>query len=498
MSSRATTTDSSKVEGDTSGVEDRLGLTIVDGLGLDGEVCELLRPGKVVDDGVTGECALPRWFYEVPSWDTAKNAALTPHFTLHEFMMVDLREDARVRRWPRYVPLGITLLAAHLELLRLEVGTLVWVSANGGYRSPAHSRNRSVGAHSWGTAADIYRIGDEFLDTPERIARAADRLGGLCPALRMRPWGHGPGQTDDGVLRSIAKKDVTDSEEVGISILSMPGVGLEAELELVVDEAPARPEAIFGDPRAFLRAPYLHRTGTSYQLATGGAVYFDTGVVEVATPIIEIEPGCAARVGRSLWETILLVRESLDAWEEREGRPTRLVGFSMHYNVSFERQGDRASRAPDRSVEALARMLSYLLPPPIMLLAANRRSTGVGVRPRRSRIEVTVDFTPSPALVIATAAVVTGIVWAAMKWPTYRLREAERRGLPIMADYEPVAHTSRQGWLANAGSYPHDPFSETPAGRRWKTTDGRSRTLREIAWETARYFDGISSGSGTP
>ena len=288
------------------------------------------------------------------------------------------------------------------------------------------------------------------------------------------------------------KKDGSDHflADFGAPLLAMPGVGLEAEFELFVDEERARPEDVFGDPRGFLDVPYVHRTGRSYQLATGGAVYFDTGVLEVATPIIEIEPGCAARVGRSLWETIFLVRESLDSWERRTGRRARLAGFSAHYNVSFEPQGRlRPDPTPEaRTVERLAHALSYVLPAPVMLLAANKRSTGVGVRPRGNRVEVTVDFTPSPALAIATAAVVTGVVRSTMAWDRYTAAEAERRGVPVFAGFQPVAHTSRQGWLAKAGCYPRDPFEEHPDDPIWPMTDGRLMTLRQIAWETTRHF----------
>ena len=84
---------------------------------------------------------------------------------------------------------------------------------------------------------------------------------------------------------------------------------MEAEFALVVDDQQVKPEDLFGDPRAFVRGPLMHRQGTSYHIPTGGAVYFDTGVVEVATPVIEIERGCAARAGRSLWEAILFIRD---------------------------------------------------------------------------------------------------------------------------------------------------------------------------------------------
>jgi hypothetical protein len=51
---------------------------------------------------------------------------------------------------------------------------------------------------------------------------------------------------------------------------------------------------------------------------------------------VEIERGCAARAGRSLWEALQFIRGELDAWYARNGRESRLAGFSAHYNVSFD------------------------------------------------------------------------------------------------------------------------------------------------------------------
>src|SRR5512134_2985749 len=174
--------------------------------------------------------------------------------------------------------------------------------------------------------------------------------------------------------------------------IQLAAIGMEAEVALVGDDQPVRPEDVFGDPRTFIRGPLLHRTGTSYHLPTGGAIYFDTGVIELATPVIEIARGCGARAGRSLWEALHFVRTELDAWEERTHNRSRLVGFSAHYNVSLDGPAD------DRQADRLAFLLTHILPAPVLLLAANRRSTGVGVRPRGNRIEVTVDFTPDAAL----------------------------------------------------------------------------------------------------
>src|SRR5688500_933021 len=75
---------------------------------------------------------------------------------------------------------------------------------------------------------------------------------------------------------------------------AQPAVGLEAEFAVLLDGQPVKPEDVFGSPTAIVRQRMMHRTGRSYHLPTGGAVYFDTGVIEVATPMIELEPGCAA------------------------------------------------------------------------------------------------------------------------------------------------------------------------------------------------------------
>ena len=277
--------------------------------------------------------------------------------------------------------------------------------------------------------------------------------------------------------------------------LLLAAIGMEAEFSLFVDDEPVKPEDLFGDPRAFLRGPLLHRVGTSYSLPTGGAVYFDTGVIEVATPVIEIEPGCAARAGRSLWESIHLVRRALDDWERRTGRAARLVGFSAHYNISFELP--EAEQGTARTVEQLALLLSYILPIPVMLLATNRRSTGIGVRPRGDRIEVTADFTPSAALTIAAGTLITGITRAVMRWPSFGLDQLAERGLPVIEGFRPMPHTSRKGWLARKDRFPHDPFTVGPDAPVWRVepaffekrgTEPRALSLREIAHAVGRHF----------
>ncbi|HEU4455203.1 MAG TPA: hypothetical protein VFR81_19220 [Longimicrobium sp.] len=268
--------------------------------------------------------------------------------------------------------------------------------------------------------------------------------------------------------------------------LKLAAIGMEAEFQVTVDGALVRPEDVFGDPRAFIRGDLMHRVGTSYHLPTGGAVYFDTGVIEVATPVIEIERGCAARAGRSLWEAILHVREDLDEWERRNGKEVRLVGFSTHYNISFELPREQQGRS--RTVQKLALLLSYILPVPVMMLAANRRSTGIGVRPRGDRIEITADFTPSASLMIATGTLITGIVREVMTWPSFELEMLDERELPILRHYQPIPHTSRKGWLAKLDCFPENPFQADVDRPLWETRDGRRLSLRAIAGLTVKHF----------
>jgi hypothetical protein len=268
--------------------------------------------------------------------------------------------------------------------------------------------------------------------------------------------------------------------------LSLDAIGLEAEFAVLRNGIQVRPEDLFGSPRRFIRTPMMHRTGRSFHLPTGGAIYFDTGVIEVATPVIEIDRGCGARAGRSLWESILFVRRELDAWERKREEQVRLAGFSTHYNISFDPPARQ--RTNGRSVESLALLLTHILPVPVMMLAANKRSTGIGVRPRGNRIEVTADFTPSAPLMVATATLVVGIVREVMRWGSFDLSELDGHDLPVVSGFTPLPHSSRRGWVAKAKSFSHDPFGADVNAKEWKLTTGEMISLREMAGRIARKF----------
>lgn len=268
--------------------------------------------------------------------------------------------------------------------------------------------------------------------------------------------------------------------------LKMPVIGMESEFNVWLDEQEIVPEAYWKHPKAFIDAPLLERERTSSQIPTGGAVYFDRGVIEVVTPVIELAPHSTARMVRNLWEQIGFVRDQLTQWEKREGHTVRLKAYSSHYNISYEIPKEQQNRR--RNEKLLAHLLAYILPVPIMLLGANRRSTGVGVRPRGARIEVTVDFTPDPGLMIATAALVVGIVREVMTWPSYELSLLKTLPFPVIDGVIPGKHTTRKGWLTKDFHYPQSPYTCDVNDPIWKTQHGDKKSLRQIARETAWFF----------
>ena len=167
-------------------------LEVIDGLTLSEEHRALLQADEMVEDEQGKTHRLPRFFYAVPSWAKAHETRLSPHFRLSELMTVDCREaDLLLRTFPHYVPCTVALLARYLEDLRREADAVVFVSANGGYRSPAHRRNKAPGPHCWATAADIYRVSDTYLNEEKSIAKYADIARSLGPQLLVRPYSEG-------------------------------------------------------------------------------------------------------------------------------------------------------------------------------------------------------------------------------------------------------------------------------------------------------------------
>jgi hypothetical protein len=188
-------------------------LRAIDGLNLPEEYRALLRPGQAETDFLGNTHHLPRFFYEIGSWQEAQEVRLAPHFTLAELMLVDCREARLLlSQFPHYVPCAIVLLARFLEDLRRDVDAPVFISANGGYRSPAHQIGGAKSIHAWGTAVNIYRIGDTFLSDTKSIEKYGGIAASLSPAALVRPFGPERGKTDDHLHIDLGFVSLTPRE----------------------------------------------------------------------------------------------------------------------------------------------------------------------------------------------------------------------------------------------------------------------------------------------
>lgn len=188
----------------------------VDGLTLGEEYRAVLRPGELMRDRSRRLRRLPRYFYEIPSWEAARDTDLTPHFKVWEFINVDVREADPLRTaWPRYIPCAVAVLAGQLELFRREVDTYVHISANGGYRSPGHRLSTHASTHCWGTAVNVYRVGDDWLDDERTIGRYARIARELIPGLWVRPWGHDLAEADDHLHLDLGYTEAVPHDSPG-------------------------------------------------------------------------------------------------------------------------------------------------------------------------------------------------------------------------------------------------------------------------------------------
>lgn len=174
-----------------------IALRVVDGRRLEKKYRDALRPGGVLPDSLGQAHTLPRYFYEIPSWDVALSLQLSEHFALWEFIHTDVHEAEPLRTFPRYVPCAINLLALALEQFREAVKAYVHIASNGGYRSPSHALTVHATPHAWGTAVNIYRVGDRMLDEQDVLEHYATIAAKAMPGVYVRPFGTKPGMTDD-------------------------------------------------------------------------------------------------------------------------------------------------------------------------------------------------------------------------------------------------------------------------------------------------------------
>ena len=112
----------------------------------------------------------------------------------HTSRRTHLKQGRAIRR-SRSAAL-VTLLAFALVLTAI----LGWqaLDAERSHRAAAESALSDYASpHCWGSAANIYRIGDEWLDTQEKIEKYAAIARRVAPAIWVRPYGPNKGFADD-------------------------------------------------------------------------------------------------------------------------------------------------------------------------------------------------------------------------------------------------------------------------------------------------------------
>jgi hypothetical protein len=181
----------------TSEVPENGGLKVVDAFDLDDELRSILKPGEMVRDAHGRRHRLPRYFYEIPSHEIASGIRLTPHFSMNEFILTDLKEAQRLQHYPRYVPCAVRILAFYLEEFREKASASVHVAVNGAYRSPSHKLSVNATPHMWGTAADIFRIGSTILRTQDAIEKYNEIAEDVSDEIHVLPYGHVTGHDAD-------------------------------------------------------------------------------------------------------------------------------------------------------------------------------------------------------------------------------------------------------------------------------------------------------------
>src|SRR4028118_315227 len=118
---------------------------------------------------------------------------------------------------------------------------------------------------------------------PSALSALPSRPNPACRLLTLKPLSSMPSD----LLKNELDSEIARSRR---NWLAMPVIGMESEFNVWLDEVEINPEPYWKHPSAFIDRPLLSREKSSLQLPTGGAVYFDRGVIEVVTPVIELAP----------------------------------------------------------------------------------------------------------------------------------------------------------------------------------------------------------------
>ena len=77
-----------------------------------------------------------------------------------------------------------------------------------------------------------------------------------------------------------------------------------------------------------------------------------------------------------------------------------------------------------------------------------------------------------------------------ISWPSYRVDELARRGLPTLEGVKPGKHPTRNGWITKDFHFVRNPYTAKLDAKSWRLAGGGGKkiSLRELALTTAMYF----------
>lgn len=192
---------------------------------------------------------------------------------------------------------------------------------------------------------------------------------------------------------------------------------------------------------------------------TGATITTDGPHAEIATPPVDLRPGCTAEV--------LAHAAAAGAHLLGQLHGRNLIGYSTHINVEVD----------DRIVVRVARLIARRLALPIMLGLDRADSPGLLIRPRPGRLEVGGEFAAGDQLRAATVITIAMVLLAESRLGPRGWRPAVRPR-PAVVDA-----TERYGWYLDRRAFGPDLYREGRSARIGGSTAGE---LLQHLWTQGR------------
>lgn len=200
---------------------------------------------------------------------------------------------------------------------------------------------------------------------------------------------------------------------------------------------------------------------------TGAVITTDGPHAEIATPPVDLRPGCTLEVLAHAAAAEAHLRGQLDRLS--------LIGYSTHISVEVD----------DRIVVAVARTIARQLALPIMLGLDRSASPGVLIRPRPGRLEVGGEFAAGDQLRTAVVMTVGMVLLAENCLGIHRWRRPAGPRLAL------TSATERYGFYVDRMAFGPDLYLH---GRKSSLAGRSAGELMESLWSGARRWAAMVFG----